>query len=52
MAKNKQENKTFEKTSNKQEKLANATYAMEAEQSNLNQNHNVKKESLGANTKR
>lgn len=45
-------NKSFENTSNKQQKLANAVNSNDAKQANLNNNHNTKKEALGPNTQR
>jgi len=39
-------------SSNQQKKLKNSVKSAEAEKSNLNQNHNTKKVSLGPNTNR
>lgn len=49
---NQNKKKSFKEASNGQEKLENAVNSIEAKQSNLNQNHNIKKEALGPNTKR
>lgn len=49
---NSKANKSFQNATNNQEKLENAVNSIQAKRDNLNNNHNVKKESLGPNTKR
>lgn len=44
--------KSFNNTSNMQQKLANAVNFIDAKESNLNEHHNTKKQSMGPNTKR
>jgi hypothetical protein len=45
-------NKSFEDASNKQQKLANAINSVRAKEDNLNNEHNTKKEAMGANIQR
>jgi len=50
MAKNKNnKNKTFEKPTNKQQKLTNIENSLEGNSTNINAQHNAKKEALGPN---
>ena len=44
--------KSFNKASNNQQKLANAVNSIDSKEANLNEHHNTKKQSMGPNTKR